>query len=85
MTHYVLLTNPEKCQGKVAGCHPQKADCRNSVGGFECKCKNYQYGYGDGYDQGSAERDGTRTRAGMRTSEDVKYQELYGRRHPTEP
>ena len=62
MTHYILLINPKKCQGNVAGCHPQKADCHNSVGGFECKCKNYQYGYGDGYDQGSAERDGTRTR-----------------------
>ena len=51
MSHiWYLLTNPKKCKNNAAGCHPQKSDCHNNVGGFECKCKNYKYEYGDGYD-----------------------------------
>ena len=51
MTHNLNMTHkPKKCKGNAAGCHPQKADCDNNVGGFNCNCKYYKYKYGDGYD-----------------------------------
>ena len=48
MTHESWTS--KKCNGNAAGCHPQKADCDNNVGGFNCNCKYYKYKYGDGYD-----------------------------------